>query len=344
MYEPVHKNSTAADAVSMGDPMKFAMVVLAVLLGVSQRLHSSPATGDVKVAAAPVLDDRYPRRVVSFAGDVESFADLVYSTPPGYRPLHLDLYKQRSAIQPRPLVIYIHGGGWQGGHTRHSGAFANWPEVLASLAARGYVVASLEYRLSGEATFPAAIQDVKNAIRWLRLEADQFGIDPLRVVVWGGSAGGHLAALAATTCKVAKLDPPASPASAQSDCVQGLVAWYGIFDLSNLNADSPVSRFLGCAPSQCADVATRASPVTYIDAGDPPVLLIHGEKDKVVAVGQSQAFQVALRAKNVRTELLTIPGVDHSFIGSSPEATQRASLEALSSTFAFIDSVAGGSR
>ena len=333
--------------------MKSVGVVLAALWAVAQASRALSAPVSAEVATAPMLEDRYPRQVVSFDQSVESFPDLVYSTLPGYRPLHLDLYRQGKSARPSPLVIYIHGGGWQAGHTRHSGAFAQWPNVLAMLAARGYVVASLEYRLSGEARFPAALHDVKTAIRWLRANATKFGIDPARVIVWGGSAGGHLAALAATTCKVAELHPPAetsanSPAStlaAQSDCVQGLVAWYGIFDFSALGgADTAAARFLGCDPSQCADVAARASPVTYVDAGDPPALLVHGERDKVVAAGQSREFHAALQARQVRTELLVIPDVDHSFIGSSAQTTRDASLQALSRTFAFIESIAGGSR
>ena len=164
-------------------------------------------------------------------------------------------------LQAFPLVVYVHGGGWQSGHTRHAGAFADWPAALALLASRGYAVASIEYRLSSEAKFPAAIQDVKASIRWLRSKSAEFQIDRTRTVIWGGSAGGQLAALAATSCGVEALAPVfdmpdrKSPLAAESDCVQGLVAWYGVFDFSTSpplsgnreeTADSPVSRYLGC--------------------------------------------------------------------------------------------------
>ena len=122
---------------------------------------------------------------------VVGLADVTYAVIPGFRPLRLDLYLAPGATnKPHPLVIFVHGGGWQSGHTRHSGAFADWPGVLASLAAKGYVVASVEYRLSGEARFPAAIQDVKSAIRYLRVHSSEYGIDPARAVIWGGSAAG----------------------------------------------------------------------------------------------------------------------------------------------------------
>jgi len=170
---------------------------------------------------------------------------VTFSRPAGFRPLRLDLYKPKTG-KGYPLVVYIHGGGWQSGHTRHSGAFENWPAVLASLAARGYVVASLEYRLSDEAPFPAAIHDVKTALRFLRSNAEDFAIDRKRAVVWGGSAGGQLAALAATSCDDERLQPAFAAKdqllAQQSDCVQGFVAWYGIFDFQSLPEFSASNR------------------------------------------------------------------------------------------------------
>jgi acetyl esterase/lipase len=307
----------------------YAGLLAALALTALWRVASAETTVDAAVAAKPVLDDRYPAVKVMFGSDVESYPDLVYSTLPGFRPLRLDLYRRGGTAGPRPLVVYVHGGGWQSGHTRHAGAFANWPEVLASLARRGYVVASVEYRLSSEAKFPAAIDDVKKAIQWLRASAAKYAIDPKQVVIWGGSAGGQLAALAATSC--------------ESDCVQGLVAWYGVFELGEIREPaSPVAKYLGCAPGKCAETAALASPITHVDATDPPTLLIHGELDKVVPVSQSRTFDQALKAKGVASELIVIPGVDHSFIGASAEETRKASLLALTKTFEFIDSLRGG--
>ena len=319
---------------------------------------------DARVDSSPVLDDRFPQPSVAFGPEVEAFPDLVFSVPPGFRPLRLDLYRPRnssSIASGLPLVVYVHGGGWQAGHTRHSGAFADWPGVLAQLASRGYVVASVEYRLSGEARFPAAVQDVKTAIRWLRWKHAQFGIDPARAVIWGGSAGGQLAALAATSCDVASLAPvflkqgspdPQSPLASQSDCVQGLVSWYGVFDFLNSplsgtdasSTSSPPSKYLGCAPAACRAIAELASPVSHLDKNDPPAVLIHGDLDKVVPVSQSQKFHEALLAMKVPVKLLVIRDVDHSFIGADAEATRRASLQALSATFEFIDATVGNGK
>jgi acetyl esterase/lipase len=300
------------------------------------------------IAATPVLEDRYPRNAIDF-GVVEGLPDLVFATVAGFRPLRLDLYRPKAnASRGRPLVLYIHGGGWQGGHTRHSGAFANWPGVLASLAQRGYVVASIEYRLSGEAPFPAAFDDVKAALQWLRSRADVYGIDPSRAVIWGGSAGGHLAALTAVTCDSSEAG---GVKDAASRCVQGFVAWYGIFDMAAVleaegvrtaNAPSAGSRFLACEKGRCdPTLVTSASPIEHVDTKDPPALLIHGRGDAVVNVDQSVRFHETLRTRGVTSTLKIIDGVDHSFIGATPQQTRDASLEALDATFNFIAATIG---
>jgi acetyl esterase/lipase len=332
------------------------------------------------VSAQVVPEDHYPARHSDFAGGVVGFPDLVYESLPGFRPLHLDLYRpadesaKKSNVTPHPFVVYVHGGGWMNGHTRQSGAFTNWPDVLASLAARGYVVASVEYRLSAEARFPAAEQDVKAAIRWLRSQASIYHIDETRGLIWGASAGGQLAALTATSCGVTALDPvgeltyagepggPPRPATTgaaaptpESDCVQGAVTWYGIFDFGTLaaqrdpsssafrdNPDAADARYLGCRISKCAPgVVAAASPVTYIDRNDPPMLLIHGAADKTVPVQQSQEMYDKLHAAGVPVQLFLVPDVDHSFIGKTPADTQKASRAALTRVFDFIDTTIG---
>ena len=321
----------------------------------------------VATAAHPVLEDRYPERRIPLAGGVVGLADLTYSVLPGFRPLRLDLYEPPGPQSgSHPLVVFIHGGGWMSGHTRHSGAFEDWPGVLASLAAKGYVVASVEYRLSGEAPFPAAIQDTKAAIRWLRAHAAQYGIDRQRAIAWGGSAGGQLAALAATSCGAAALRPAAPPPApggravprpedSESDCVQGLITWYGIFDFATIaaqsgpdgpqrlgSAETAPSRYLGCALSSCtAAILAAASAASYVNSTDPPALLIHGTADHTVPVQQSRDFYALLRSKGVPAELVEIPGVDHSFIGATPAATRAASLLALRKSFEFIDRTVG---
>jgi len=339
--------------------------ILCLLMVLAGRI-SAPAQTRPSIAASPVLEDHYPQQRAEFPRGVVSLPNLVYATINGFQPLKLDIYLPPPAAKgARPVVMYIHGGGWSGGHSRQNGAFEDFPGVLASIAAKGYVVASVNYRLSGEAKFPAAEQDVKSAIRWLRTNADKYRIDKSRFMVWGGSAGGHLAGLAATSCGVAELEPPAPSAGRgqaaapakplESDCVQGAVTWYGIFDFAPLVQQAPQAQgaragaprgggpggFLGCQGDCSPEVVRLVSPVSFVDPKDPPMLLIHGAEDKTVNVKQSQDMHDLLKKNGVKAELIVIPGVGHSFIGSTIEATRDATLKALDATLAFINATIG---
>jgi acetyl esterase/lipase len=328
----------------------------------------------VEVADRIVHNHAYPTAEVSFRGGVRGLPGLVYRRPLGYRPLALDLYLPPLTLdRPArgfPLVVYIHGGGWMSGDPRRSGAFVDFPEVLASLAARGYVVASISYRLSGEATFPAQGQDTKAAIRWLRSRATTYGIDPARAVTWGVSGGGHLAALAAVACNAPTLDPPReTPPPAAPDapvdtddgpevsaCVQGAVVWNGVFDMTTITdqarldralsrevPDAPEWKLLGCFGDDCPPAQlAAASPVNYLDPGDPPMLLIVGAEDRIVPPTQAVEMRERLKSADVPHDLLVIPGVDHLLIGETPEQTRAAHLEALEATFRFIEKTVGG--
>ena len=321
--------------------------LLAALLVATSAAAAPP---QARVGERTVRDDVFPRRPVTFPDGVTAQPDIEYANLTGYRPLLLDLYRPR-ARGPKPLVIWVHGGGWNRGDSRTSGAFEDFPAVLASLAARGFVVASVNYRLSGEARFPAQVQDVKAATRYLRAHAGEYGIDPGRVYLWGGSAGGHLAALGAVSCGEAAFAPAASTgrlsgaeartatAPAGSDCVQGAAIWYGVFDLSDARPLN-VSGVLGCAPETCGEAAAAASPVTYVDRSDPPMLLLHGDTDEEVSVRQAEAMTARLRGAGVPVQTVILPGVGHGWIGATPRATRAANLEALERTFGFFETLA----
>lgn len=297
------------------------------------------------VEGRPVLDDRYPRQAQEWPGGVTSLADVVYSTIPGYRPMIVDIYMPPREAGPKPLILFIHGGGWVGGHTRHSGALGDFPATLAALAAEGFVVASLEYRLAREATFPAQVQDARAALRFLKGNAARYGIDPARTGVWGGSAGGHLSALAALSCGDASLDVAGTTSTPGSECVQAAAIWYGVFDFAALAAGRPggtdggANSLLGCEGPCTPAAYAAASPVTYLDAGDPPFLLIHGDNDRTVPVAQSHLAEAAMRAQGVPVEAIYIPAVDHSFIGADLATTQAATLRATNATFDFFHRV-----
>jgi acetyl esterase/lipase len=297
------------------------------------------------VSDQPSLDDHFPVRPVLFPKGVNAYRDVAYQQLPGYTPQVVDIYVPATR-GPHPLVLYIHGGGWVAGHTRHSGALADFPAVLAALAAEGFTVASLEYRLSAEARFPAQLQDAKAALRFLGDHAGQYRIDASRVGIWGGSAGGHLTALTALTCK----DASFGPAAAKDICASAAVTWYGVFDFGGLIAarggggDMNAEKLLGCSGPCTAEQYAFASPLSYIDARDPPFLLIHGTEDKTVPVGQSHTAEAALRQAGVPVEAIYIAGVDHSFIGSTPAQTRNATLQAVNATFDFLHAKLGVPR
>jgi acetyl esterase/lipase len=327
--------------------MRSIVVGLAVLLA-GWTAQAAPLPATPEIAARIVRKDlAYPRIEVAFPGGVTGLPDVVYSSPDGYRPLKLDLYLPPMAFKdrgPRPVVVYIHGGGWLAGSGRLNGAFVDWPRVLASLATKGYVVAAISFRQSSEAPFPAAVQDVKTAIQWLRGSAELYNIDKRRFMTWGVSSGGQLAALAGVSCGAANLNSLWGPA--ESDCVQGAVGWYGVFDFPALYAafpmESPTTNpYFGC-PQTCTAQHLRApSPTAYVDRYDPPILLVHGDRDPVVPISQARMFDAALTAAGAKSRLIEVPGAAHAWLSASPEATRDNSLKALRLTFDFFDEIIG---
>lgn len=331
-----------------------ALAVAMLLLAAGAAPAQQPAT-----SPGSVRDDTFPSVEAHYPGGIVARPHVEFGNYVGYRPLQLDLYLHTDRTRPRPLVVWVHGGGWNRGDARQSGAFTDFPAVLAMLAARGYVVASVDYRLSGEAGFPAPVQDVKAAIRFLRSNSADYGIDPARVILWGGSAGGHLAALAAATCGVAAFDPPAStgrlPHSKaiaarplpQSDCVQGAAIWYGVFDLAANGADGGsalrgdgLAKALGCTGDACEAAERTASPIRYVSHATPPMLLLHGTADGEVSPHQTEAMAAALHAAGAPVDSAMIAGADHGWIGKTAADTRRYSLDALARTFAFLDRIA----
>jgi acetyl esterase/lipase len=243
---------------------------------------------------------------------VRQVPDLVYCEVPGYRPLELDLYLPE-AEGPLPVIVHIHGGGWRRGSRREPLPVLG-PDFYERLAAQGFAIAAVDYRLSGEARFPAPLEDVRTAIGWVRDQAASYGLDPDRVFGWGDSAGGHLALLAALT----------------GAKVQGVVAWFPVTDLAGLPADvaaaggvpdpGPDSReagLLGAPPSSVPELARQASPVTHASAAAPPILLMHGAADDLVPPAQSARLAEALRAARAEVELELVPGATHFWHGAS---------------------------
>ncbi|UOZ05304.1 alpha/beta hydrolase fold domain-containing protein [Amycolatopsis sp. WQ 127309] len=216
----------------------------------------------------------------------------VYREVLGFRPLELDLHLP-AGPGPHPAIVYLHGGGWRRGSRRTTIPASLCP----TLAERGFAVAAADYRLSGEARFPAQLEDVRAAITWLRSE-----VDCAATFLWGESAGAHLALLAA-------LD---------GGDVDGVVAWYPPTDLLGLADgfpgavdDSREAELLGVAPSADPDRARAASPLTFAHRNAPPILLMHGDADDLVPPAQSERLASALRAVGAPVELDLVPGARH---------------------------------
>lgn len=224
-------------------------------------------------------------------------------------PKHrLDVYELAGA-QKRPLVIWIHGGGWEIGNKEN-------PAVIGLLWSKKFALASLNYRLSTQDAFPAQIQDVKAAVRWLRANADKFHLDEKRFAVVGASAGGHLAALLGTSHGEKSFEK--GPHLNQSSAVQAVVDFYGPSDLSLYGASQPgdtLSRFIGGPIQTRRKEVQQANPITYIDKTDPPFFICHGDRDTVVPLAHSQKLHEGLQKAGLSTELLVVPGAGHSFIG-----------------------------
>lgn len=331
-----------------GGAVRCAIGVGSALLLAACAAKTAPLPTAPEISPRIVRQDiAYPRLEVAFPGGVTGLPDVTYSNPVGYRPLKLDLYLPPPAFKdrgPRPVVVYVHGGGWLGGSGRLNGAFIDWPGVLASLATKGYVVAAISFRQSSEAPFPAAVQDLKTAVQWLRGSADVYNIDKKRVMTWGASSGGQIATLGGVSCGAALLNSLWGPA--ESDCVQGAVGWYGVYDFPALYeafpSETPTANpYFGC-PETCSLQHLRApSPTTYVDRYDPPILLVHGDGDPVAPISQARTFDAALTAAGGKSRLIVIPGAAHAWLGATPEATRAASIEALQRTFDFFDEIIG---
>ena len=269
------------------------------------------------------------------AGGVRLFLGVAYAAVPGVRPLELDLYLPPDA-GPAPVVVFLHGGGWRVGSRHGAGpAYRDTdPGPFEQLAQAGVAVASVDYRLSGEAVWPTQLHDAKAAVRWLRSRAGEIGIDPDRVAAWGESAGGHLAELLGLVA-----DPDLEGdvgVTGPSSAVSAVVAWYAPSDVAavatDLGADpadatTREALLLGAAPSAVPGVAAQASPVSHVSPTAPPFLLLHGRADRLIPVAQSE--RLAERLPDV--ELHTYDGADHMWRGAPEAAT-----DALHRTVAFL--------
>ena len=219
-------------------------------------------------------------------------------------PLTMSLYRRADPGERRPGVLFVHGGGWAGGcptfHARHCSA----------LAEQGYVTASVAYRLVPSVRWPDPLLDCKRALRWLRANHGQIGLDPERIAVAGGSAGGHLAAMLALT--PGRYEPEDAPAASSQVC--GAVLWYPAIDLPATThlpeAKAMVEALLG---SLDPALLAEASPINHVHPGAPPVLTLTGGLDQLTTARDMRRFHDALDAAGVPNRLRIFPDADHAF-------------------------------
>lgn len=233
--------------------------------------------------------------------------------------LMMDILQPDRAAQagPTPAIVFVSGNSW-----RSIDRACHVP-TLAQFARAGFLVASIDYRISGEAVFPAALQDVKAAVRFLRAHAKTYNLNPACIGMWGNSAGGHLTAMAATTGDLPAFENDKWPGFSSS--IQAAVPWYAPSDLSDLPSDVLMVENvqMGCNvkdPANAARVKT-ASPLAYVSAQTPPLLLVHGTVDPVVPLFHSERLHQAVLAAGGTSTLLRVEGALHSFgeVSSVPE-------------------------
>ncbi|GAA5116442.1 alpha/beta hydrolase fold domain-containing protein [Luteolibacter yonseiensis] len=230
------------------------------------------------------------------------------------------------ATNKRPLVIFIHGGAW------HSGEKENGLGVIRALSSTGdYVTATINYRLSQQAPWPAQIHDCKAAIRFLRGKAEEYGIDPTKIGVMGISAGGHLVSMLGTSAGVAELEGDIGPFPKENSGVQCVVNFFGPTDFLTMSGDSmkpnPVIQLLGGEGPELKTKAKQASPVTWIDKSDAPFFTAHGTKDPLVPYSQAEEINTALKTAGVESHLITMVGGGHGFLSDDLNGRIRQFLD-----------------
>jgi len=282
-----------------------ALVVLTASFAVAQ---PGPANRPVRVEG---------RGVPTLPPGTSAFRDVAYVAN-GHERQRLDLFIPPGATNPLPLIIWIHGGAWRGGSKE------NCPALR--YLERGYAVASINYRLSQHAVFPAQIQDCKAAVRWLRAHAKEYRLDPDHFAAWGSSAGGHLVALLGTSGGVKEFDEGEN--LRESSRVQAVVDFFGPTDFTQMArfslpnspfdhnaADSPEARLIGGAVQENPGKAARANPITYVSKDDPPFLIMHGDNDNIVPYQQSELLRDALAKAGVPVTLKIVKAAGHGFGG-----------------------------
>jgi acetyl esterase/lipase len=299
------------------------------------------ATATPAAPAAAVMPQRGGSGGSStFASVAPTHKDLAYATVSSAQKL--DLYIPATGSGPFPVVIMVHGGGFMMGDKADGAGLAGVDQLLAA----GYAVASINYRLSGEATYPAQIHDAKAAVRFLRANAQTYNLNAQKFGAWGASAGGNIVALLGTTCGVAELEGADLGNADQSSCIQAVVDWFGPIDFLKMDeqfagtscpqthnaADSPESKLVGATIQTVPDLVRTTNPMNYIDATDAPFLIQHGSADCNIP---------PVQGKNLADALGAVIGADNATYtlidGAGHGGAQFQTTENLNVVIGFLD-------
>jgi acetyl esterase/lipase len=257
--------------------------------------------------------------------NVEFLPDITYATVDG-EELKLDLSRPKGATGALPCVVVIHGGGWAAGNRK------GHDNLTWELASRGFVAATVSYRFAPKHPFPAQIQDVKAAVRFLRANAERYAIDPANVGAIGFSAGAHLSMMLGAMDKEDGYDDVGEHRD-QPSKVQAVVSYFGPTDLLQPYPDATkpiLQKFLGGTVDEKRELAKRASPITYVNAGDAPMLLLQGTKDPLVPHDQAVRMADALTKVGVPGRVELLLGAGHGWGGAESQRT-------VAESFAFFD-------
>lgn len=243
--------------------------------------------------------------------DIRKQSDIVYGKVDGHE-LKLDLYMPGETVNP-PLLIYVHGGAWRGGSKDRV--------LTTAFVDDGYAMASVDFRLSGDAMFPAQIHDIKAAIRFLRGEAQRYGYDATRIGILGTSSGGHLVELVGVTNGNEDLEGVVGDYLDQSSDVQAVVSYFGASNLTTILKQSTphglsvrvpaLDLLLGGQPEDTEQLARLASPVFHVDASDPPLLMLHGDQDPQMPINQSHELHSAYKEFDLQVQFEVVHGAAH---------------------------------
>ena len=229
--------------------------------------------------------------------------------------------------EPLPAILYLHSGGW------YQGSPTEFQRHAAHMATKGFVGATIQYRLVPEARFPAQVQDSKAAVRWLRAKASTYRIDTDRIGVAGGSSGGHLAAMLGTTPHIAEFEGDGGNPGFSSR-VQAVAAFNGVLNFPALPSDGIIGNFLGASYAENPELWAKASPITYVGPESAPFLFLHGTDDQAIPYQMSVNMMNALKAVGASAEIFTAEGAGHPFYFSDPWF--QPTLEAIEEFFTRI--------